>query len=159
MDSSRPRPPPSPIPAVPSNLGTASGSSAPAASSVSDNPGTGSTGQGVIHFMREILRDFRTNLWTKFYLNHWNVRDDAVHCPVGSGTPAKCTVSNLSDRDHEVQTIMFNPFCFGKPMLWHNEDATPHYKPLVAWSGRVQAEVTDKFSKREDADRVALANL
>jgi hypothetical protein len=54
---------------------------------------------------------------------------------------------------------MFNPFCFGKPMLWHNEDVTPHYKPLVAWSGRVTAEVTDKFSQREDADRIALTNI
>jgi hypothetical protein len=112
MDSSRPRPP---APPIPPKTGTASGSSAPAAPSVIENPGSGSTGQGVIHFMREILKDFRTILWTKCYLNHWNVKDDAVHCPVGSGTPAKCTVNSFRDRDCEVQAMMFNPFCFGNP--------------------------------------------
>ena len=114
MDPSRPRPPAPPIPsntAVPSNIGAASGSSAPAASLVTEKPDAGSTGQGVIHFMKTILDNFRTKRWSEFYLSTHRVRIDTVHCPIGSGTPAKCTVSNLSDRDHEVQNIMFNPYC------------------------------------------------
>ena len=92
-------------------------------------------------------------------MNHWNVKDSTVDSDIGSGTPATCTVRNLRTRETDVQTIMFNPFCLRKPMLWHNEDVTPHYKPLVAWSGKVKADVVDKFSEREDADKIALANI
>ena len=113
MDNPRPRPPAPPIPA---NIGTASGSSAPAAPSVIENPGSGSTGQGVIHFMKELLKDFRTSRWRNFYLNHWNVKDETVNSQIGSDTPATCTVNSFKDRDCDVQAIMFNPFCFGKPM-------------------------------------------
>ena len=152
----RPRPPPPPIPA---NIGTATGSSAPAAPLVTESPISGSTGQGVIHFMKTILKDFSSSLWRTFYVNTWDVKDSVLDSDIGLGTPATCSVSDLKASHPDVQTIMFNPYCFGKPMLWHNEDVTPNYKPLVAWSGKVQKEVFNKFSEREDADRIALANI
>ena len=159
MDPQRPPPPP-----IPSGTGTATGSSAPAATSGGTPSGSGSTGHGVTHFFTSIVKNFRRlrsegKKWMDYYLETFDAKRDTVYDSLGADAAAKCTPVSLKHEDERINTIMFNPYCFGKPLLWNVEDTHKQYKPLVAWSKWTLSHLKDPFSEKPNAESTALVNL
>jgi hypothetical protein len=103
--------------------------------------GTGVTGQGG-HFMSVILDAYCKfqGRWIDRFVDVFNVVRSALVSNLGQGIPARCAPTRKVHAEADISTFMFNPFCIGKPMLWHNDEAVKHYKPTTAWSKAIIGE-------------------